>query len=334
MTDAAAVRPKLSFDKANALCRNFLPIGDKIWEHMGRLQEAGYAAWQPYHRFIESFAETPEELATHRRCVCENAKERLAQPTPIRIYDEDLKHVYFSPFLQQLRAERDRVNGVPVEQLQTRYPGESAWRHHVDPCQRQLVRNEMADRKNVEARRKAMFEEQRRVIEREAERHASGVSPHHSFDEKGRYAFFTAIMQRDAAPLGFHHDKSRSRWNYPVFSKEMNADWDLCWVLEEPRPFFHSPWEGTFMPFLELRSRALRGRLNKVESGEFLQIRYLGLIPGLYSGYRQFLNLDELETLIKAHLYFYTLISPIIEDGIRRGLEAVPKAIRTSNQKT
>lgn len=320
MTGTTAFRPKLSFDEANRLCRQFLPIGDKIYEYMERLEDARFGAFRPYHKFVESFAETPEELATHRLCVAEHARERLAQPTPIRIYDSDFKQLYFSPFLQQLREERDRVNGIPVQQLATRYPGDSAWRREIDPCQRRLIRAEMTDREAINSRRTTMFEEQRQVLEREVKSHATGLSRQHPFDREGRYAFFTTIMQRDAAALDFRYDKSRSRWDYPVFSKAMTADWDLCWVLEEPRHFFPSPSEGIFMPFLELRSRPLRGRLTKVESGEFLHLRYSSILPGLYSGYRTFLNLDQLETIIRAHLFFYTLIAPIIEGGIHNGI--------------
>src|SRR4051812_42070167 len=100
-------RPRLSFAQANAICREFLSVGDQVFETMKRLREANFKAFLPRHRFIESFAATPKELDLHRQCVVENAKELVACPWPMRVYDEDFKQLYFSPLLEQLREERD-----------------------------------------------------------------------------------------------------------------------------------------------------------------------------------------------------------------------------------
>jgi hypothetical protein len=319
-------RPKLTFGQANAICREFLPIGDRIFDYMARLTEAAFEAFRPRHEFIESFATNPEELAIHRRCVAETVKEWLARPWPMRVYDDDSKSLYFSPFLQRLREERDKANGVPVHQLSSRYPGgESAWRREVDPCQRRLIQAEVTRRDSYEARWTAMLDDERRTLEHEATRHASGLGRvPHTFDNKGRYVFFAAVMERDAASLGFHYDRPKSRPNYPVFSKAITEDWHLCWAIEEPRAFFHSPFEGTFSPFLEIRGCNLRGTLAKAESGESLHIRYSIAVPGFFSGYWKFFDLDELETAIKAHLFLYSLMAPIIESGIKKVLMAPP----------
>jgi hypothetical protein len=59
-----------------------------------------------------------------------------------------------------------------------------------------------------------------------------------------------------------------------------------------------------------------------VESGEFLHIRYAVVVPGFLSGYWTFFSLDDLETAIRAHLYLYSLMAPIIEGGITKVLAA------------
>jgi len=244
----------------------------------------------------------------------------------MRIYDEDSKNLYFSPFLQRLREERDKINGLPVHQLSSRYPGgESAWRREVDPCQRRLIQARVTQRDFHEARWTAMLDEERRTLEHEAARHATGLGRiPHTFDNKGRYAFFAAIMERDAVSYGFHYDKAKSRPNYPVFSRAITEDWHLCWAIEEARAFFHSPFEGRFSPFLEIRGRNLHGTLAKAESGEFLHIRYATVVPGFLGGYWKFFDLDELERVIKAHLYLYGLMAPIIESGIKKVPMAPP----------
>ena len=164
-----------------------------------------------------------------------------------------------------------------------------------------------------------MIEAERRVLEDEDQRCATGLGKStRTFDSNGRYAFFTAVMERDAASLGFRYDKSKSRSNYPVFSKAVTDDWHLCWVIEEPRFFFFSPFEGRFEPFLELRSRELAK--NRPESGELLFIRYAAAVPGYFSGYREFFDLDQLERAVQAHLYLYSLMAPDVEDGIKKVL--------------
>jgi len=320
-------RLKLSFGQADAICREFLPIGDQAFDYMQRLRETGFEAFLPRHRFVESFAANAEEVDLHRRCVVEFAKERLGRPGPMRMSDEEFRQIYFSPFLQRLRHERDEANGVPVNKLSSRYSGgEAAWRSEIDPCQRRLVQDRVTHREMHEARFATMTEEEIRSLEDEATRHATGLGKiPHTFDNKGRCVFFAAVMERDAAPLGFHYDKPKSRTNYPIFSKAITDDWHLCWVIEEARAFFHSPFEGSFQPFLELRSRQLVGSLARVESGEFLHIRYAGVVPGFFNGYWKFFTLDALETAIRAHLHLYSLMAPIIEGGIKRIMGASAK---------
>jgi hypothetical protein len=48
-------RLKLSFEQANALCRELVPIGDEALSYLARLMEAGFSAFLPRHEFIESF---------------------------------------------------------------------------------------------------------------------------------------------------------------------------------------------------------------------------------------------------------------------------------------
>ena len=316
-------RLKLSFGQATAICRELLPIGERVFHYMAQLREAGFQAFLPRHEYIESFAETPEELDLHRRCVVEDAQERLGRPTPLRMSDEEFKQIYTSPFLQRLRAERDHANGVPVDQLRSRYPGgESAWRREIDPCQRRLNWTNVNRKDALEERFTAMLEAERQALEDEVACHATGLGRvPHTFDNKGRYTFFAAVMERDAAPLGFRYDTAKSRTNYPIFSKAITDDWHLCWVIEEAREFFHSPFEGRFQPFLELRSRLLGGRLTNVESGEFLHIPHASVVPGFFNGYWKFFDLDGLETSIRAHLYLYGLMAPIIEG-------CIPKVLR------
>jgi hypothetical protein len=319
-------RPRLSFEQANAICRSFVPVGDELFRYMARLREAGFEAFMPTHEFLESFAQSPDELDLHRRCLAEDAKERLGVPL-IRMSDEEVKCIYVSPFLQRLRDERDRVNGVPVRQLSSTYPGgQSVWRREVDPCRRKMIQTEINRRAVYEKQWTAVCNKKRRRLEIEASRYATDLARTQTFDRAGRYAFFSAVMERDSAGAGFRLDKRKSRPGYPIFSKAISDDWDLCWEIEDSQSFFPSPFEGRFAPRLGIRHRELRGSLAKIQSGETLHIRYAGIIPGFFNGYWEFVDLAELETAIKAHLYFYSLMAPIIEEGLQRVLRTATES--------
>jgi hypothetical protein len=319
--DSNGSRLKLSFAQANALCLELVPIGDEAYHYATQLENAGFNASMPRRKFIESFAETAEELELHRRCVVENAKERLGQPTPIRIFDEDFKQLYFSPFLQQLREQRDRDNGCPVAELHNRYKGAESWRREIDPCQRRLVQDGEKHRESHKARFAAMLEAESSALKDEAEHFSTGLGKNFSvFDSKGRSAFYRDIMERGAATLGFHYDREKSRPNYPIFSKQMTDNWHLCWALENARSFFPNPSEGRFDVSLELRSKQLTGRLDKVDSGELLVLRYAAILPNFLGAYARFVDLDQLERIIHAHLYLYRLMAPALENGIKNAL--------------
>jgi hypothetical protein len=126
------------------------------------------------------------------------------------------------------------------------------------------------------------------------------------------------VIEGDAASLGFSLDKRKSRPNLPIFSKQITQRWDLCWELEKPMKLTSKPFGWRFHPLLELRHRDLTGPIDGKKAGEFLLLRYHHIIRGFGNAYGAFTDLDELETLIKAHLYHYRLMAPIIETGIEK----------------
>ena len=317
-------RSKLSFEQVAAICRALLPIGEKVFQYIDQLIEADIQAFIPRWKFTESFCATQDERDLHRRCVVEQARYLLGWPWPplhLRWTVEDRGSLYASSLLKRLRDERDKENGVSEDQLDSRYAGnEAVWRREIDPCRRRLAIEKGKDWPVYEEHWTSVLEEERRVLEREVVRSATCLATAHTFDKDGRYCLFTAVMERDATPLGFHYDKLKSRPNYPIFSMSISADWDLCWAIEEPNMFFWNSFEGHFMPHLEIRGRNRRGSVAKAEPGEFLQIRYASVVPGFFNAYRTFHSLDELEMLIKAHLCLYRLMAPTINGGLKKVL--------------
>jgi hypothetical protein len=320
----AQPRIKFSVQEVTAICDGLLELGDECFRYADQLQNAGFRAFIPRWKFTESFCATEQERELHRQCVIEGAKNWVGRPYPpqhLRWTAAERALLYSSPLMLRLASERDKENGVPTHKLSSRYPlGEARWRREFDPClRRQWVAN-VGEPSVYKERWNTVLDEEARALEQEVAQQATGISRGHAFDKDGRFALFAAIMERDATPLGFCYDKAKSRQNYPVFSKSLGKDWDVCWAIEEPDLFCLGPFEGSLTPCLEVRSRTSKGRFDNLKFGECLHIRHASIVPGFYGAYRVFRTLDKLETLIKAHLCLYYLMAPTIEGALKRVL--------------
>jgi hypothetical protein len=316
---ADSSKPRLSFEQANAICRNWIALGDQADSYFETMIESGFEAITLRKAYIESFAANASELATHRRCVTEAVKEQVGQPRSIPMTGDELKRLYFSPLLQSLRKQRDEENGCSERELSSRFePGEAYWRREIDPCRRNLAKDRVARRAAHEARFETVVECERQLAAEEAQRHSAAHSQRgHMFDERDRYAFFVDVMLRDAASLGFEFDKARSRATRPFFSKQLTDDWRLCWSVDD-RFFLFAQTEGRFLPSLHLCSRKVGNPHTVTEPFQTLQTRYN--VFGLQTAYWVFHDFDQLERAVNAHLRLYSLLSEVIEGGIKKVL--------------
>ena len=314
-------KPRFSSEQADRLCRTLLPLADSAPEVTKRIQDIGFTAWLPHHMFIESFG-TPEDVDCHRRCIIEFARERLGRPFP-PFFATDLSHHYFSPYLQELRRKRDVFNGVEANKLSTRYPqSEAAWRRPEDPCERKKIFAHVNDREAYDVAWKVMERDTQRILEAEVERYSTALVADRPFDHQSRFELFKAVMERDAADLGFQYDKAMSRTRDPVFSKELDKDWSLCWSIGN-LALFLGLIRGRYTPDLHIRRRQFRGNLAEAKSGEVLFIPYRLLVPCVGSAYGSFRTLGELEVMIKANLSLYRIVAPTLDALLTKGLAEV-----------
>jgi hypothetical protein len=318
-------KPRLSFEQANAICRNWIALGDQADSYFETMLDLGFEAFLPRKAYIESFAANESELVTHQRCVTETVKEQLGQPRYIPMSGDELKRIYFSPFLQSLRQQRDKENGCSERELTARFgPAEATWRREIDPCKRNLEKDRVTRRAKHESRFKTVVESQRQLSAEEADRYSTGRGRQgHMFDEKDRYASFVDVMLSDAALLGFELDKARSRAKRPFFSKTITDDWHLCWSTDD-RFFLFTQTEGRLLPSLHLCSRKVRNPREVTQPFQTLLIRYDSVVAEFPTGYWVFHDFDQLERAIKAHLQLYGLVAATIEGGIKRILGDLP----------
>ena len=320
--DKRRANSKLSFKRASLVCREFIPIGDALVSHINSLISADYSAFLPHYQFEQSFCTTEEDINIHIKCLIEEAKLTLGRPWPLslRVSFEDRQHIFTSIFIEELCKERDIINRVPVSQLALVYPGE-LWRTEIDPCKYKMAYARIRNKKDFDEQWAAVRDEQRRRFENEVARHSTGLARGYEFGEKSdRYQFFKTVMDRNASLLGFEYDKRKSGAYRAIFTKQIGDTWDLCLVIEELRQFCFSSAEGHFELSLEIRDRHLNGSVENAESGTFLIIRFQNIIPGFLRSYWKFYSFDELETIVKAHLYLYSIFAFIIKSTLSKTL--------------
>jgi len=304
---------KLTSEQAIALCRAFATLPNLASNIEDRLGSINFSAWRPYCKFLESFG-TEEEVRIHRTCVIEEARTRLSTPYPWHLTDTERAQIYQSPFLDGLRVERDRANGVPEKDLSKRYDwgGERAWRREIDPCKRKQVYASVNHPDDYGAIWHEMLDEQRRWFESEVVVHATQISRRHTFDNAGRIALFKEAMAQYAGPLDFILDKRWSRPTCPVFSKKISANWNLALILDQPHMLTLTPFEGHATLILILVRSDVK-KLGKSQVGDGIAIRYSLVILWFGNAYWQFYCQDELETIVKAYVCLYGMVAPVIE---------------------
>jgi hypothetical protein len=311
---------EISFQKANAICQRLLPIGDHVFDCMDKLTQAGFVAWRPYYDFVESFAADADDADVHHKYLVESAKNVLARPWALLGHGQ-FTPVYTSPFIQTLIEARDARNGVSEHGLVAKYGGvEAAWRREVDPCLSQQVKTSLIDKKGYSQRWLLMQAKQQKQFELEVQKFGAGVSASFPFGPKGRRDCFVALMKQHAECRGFTYDRQKSTANFPVFTKPLSAEWDICWVVEKIKEFASGPIFGYFMPEVQIRKSQVLGPRSKAPSGEVIDIRYQNIVPGFSNAYLKFHSLRELEVVVLAHLHFYQLVAPAIEKGVQEAL--------------
>lgn len=311
--------PVIDASLADRLCRGLLPLAEGGQVLSERLAEMGFAAHLPWQQFFESFAEGEAELLEYRTYRIEDAKLVLGRPWPSRGKISGTSF-FESDWVNALIERRDRDNGVDEGQLSARYPGpEGLWRYELTNCDRRRVQFQIVSRDEYERRRRQAEGASRAVLVGEVARWATGVCGARGSDLRDPTDSYVAAMDLHASRLGFQLDSAKSRgMKVPIFSRPLTAEWDLCWVMEQPQVFIGSPQQNLFSPDLQLRSRRATGPADRLPYDRFLVFRLARAVPEFNRAYHVFNDFASLETIVRAHLALYELMAPLMEGTIRQ----------------
>jgi hypothetical protein len=228
--------------------------------------------------------------------------------------------------LEDLRAVRDRSNGVPLEKLREVFGEPDNYiRRAIEPCERNLYR-EAYLLPSLHA------DKTQRLEARQWQQHASEVAIHKSGDgdqaevsKAGRVQFALTVAEECGRPLGFAFRKEMSSPKWPCLWKPLSAGWGLRWHFPVLENWPFSPFvkrtdrlaQPLLLPELHLCVRDLKGSIDaKARAGQSLALAYFCLVESFTRSYASSFDHDEMETNIKAHFALLALVIDRIEAAI------------------
>ncbi len=347
MTEGSGRRPGargkavLSPKQRETVGRRLMILADQRPSIQAALKSAGFAAFEPRQAYDRDYAATflhsQEERQIQERYETEILKGKLSLGT------------HKSPFVEELHLERIRMNGCSDRELSLRYP-KQLWRRFADPLRRNFYKelHNIRDKpfgKVLEANRAAMLEEEAEAFRKEVPQHASELAKRRTYtsdtsnqsyfyvqEQTGevvgatrdknqvpaRAALHVDAMEEYAGASGFAYDEKLTTKDYAIFSKQMAERVLLTFAIEEVRPFLLGAGDIRFL--LQIRSPRHKGELSEERRRQCPEVPYTFLVPGVITAYWKFENLEELETITKAHMALYSLIAPTLEPAIKAAL--------------
>jgi len=276
-------------------------LAENMSAYSKSLEDFGYRSFLAWGEFEAAFCEG-NELRLHKRCLIDRTKRRVRTPDG----------------LLRLRGE----SALPVES---------------DPCIKRLSEMKRDNFVSVNERREKMHE---RFIAYRAEevknlatgRHNSRTTcetEYNSYEE-----LYKSVLVDVFRPHGFLPDEFRSEAKFPVVSKHLTDDWDLCWSPESNRTLLRWPRKRSEdirkMSELDLRcyvrSRGARGFAMipiGFEALDIMAVRVPSLVDGFEWAYSRFNGIEELQTVLSAHGFLYGFVATSLEEVLTASLTSL-----------
>ena len=312
----------LTYDLGMEIIRRIFPACDRHASLSSKLQELGFRAHVPGYSFLETFCLCEADHELHRRVVADEAKRQLsAAALQLPAPDRQIKELYTSPLLKELKAQRDRENGCSELEIERNYPPkESVVRWEYDPCGRARALVMSAEHGRYQTLWKEMRNEQWRIFDSESKAHSSGMGSGREVSRDDRCEFILDAAQKYGAGLSFSHVKRKSTLRKPALCRKLNDDWEFRWLVFDTGDLVFAPFATRDNPLmyakvpieLVLCRSSLKGDVEKYgKQGEYLALKYQWLVRDFETAYSRFFDYDGLELIIKAQ---FVLLGLIIED--------------------
>lgn len=324
---------KLTHEMGIEILKGMFSLCDRRAELFTRCEASGFSAFAPRNEFEESFCKCPTDASIHERAERESAKQSLTNsaiilPAPAG----QIKRRYSSPFIEELKQQRDETNGCSESEITKNFPSDQHFiRRQYDPCLRAKAIEQQQNESDYQKKWQMVIDRQWEYFEHEARDHSSGLGNSWEVSADDRSAFVVEVAQKYGAELGFSAGKAKRAKRKPAICKVLSQDWNLWWIVSDTSTFAYSPFirrsnrneQSVLESHLLLCSSHLRGDILKnAKPGDYLPITYKLAVPAFIVAYRTFYDYDELELIVKADFLLLSLVLPTIENAIAETLLA------------
>jgi len=288
---------KLSFQRQEQILSALAPLVDNAEAYACDLKKVGFKSFIAWAEHDLSFCEC-HEIEEHRTNLSQFAKRRISAPNGLlRKKDEPVNWQDADPCIKRYKhlvAEHPEIVQVRLSRLHSRF------------LQLREVEMLRVPQPSIE------------IIEGE-------------IASLGYASYFSSVLIEYFHALGFSEDRFRSRMGFPVISKPLTKNWDICWSPESNRTLQQAPMKRSGdvrrMSDLDLicyvRSKRSGGFVSCplfFDSINFMIIRLNSLVHGFLKAYSFFDGVQELGILLSAHAHLYKLVGPQIEATLSEAL--------------
>lgn len=297
----------ISLDQGWRLLRGVLATCDKQELFCHILREHGFSAFDPLLANYFTYVLPVEIEATQKR-MAEETKEVFLRELRRPIDGDKVSEAELaSPHLAELRRLRDLRNGVPAEDLILHFSEQEAYiLHALDEPERRRRADSILNRISCEHKLQKAQEEAMVRLKWEAQRMASADWINFATDGASRGQLFLDTSSSLLKQIGFKSAMSKQR--SPLFvRRQLDSEFELRWVLRDVD--YLAAWPGQmrpsgFQPALYMCHRKTPANIEVgAQRGQCLRLAYTGLVPFFGNAYLHFYSNEELETIIKAHVF-------------------------------
>ena len=290
----------LTLENAAAVAQGWLIAFDNADACEAILRQHEYQAFDVYRRFIEQFAVSGDDVATHRICYRESRKQHASVRVPGGVQWKGL--FYRSLYLETLKTKMANKMGFQsTKDWKAILPEPASWQLELDPLLREQSKAILScGTQDIRDHYRTEFEDQARLaLEQEAHRFSPDAAGSFAIDEK-RLSAFQEFSASQLGPIGFKVSKSRFK-NYAALDKELSDDWILRWSIGDCDSFFLEGYPSICRPTLHLRHRSFKRRLRDWNGDTMtVEFPFHFLVEGFAEVYKECRTIPEMKVIVAA----------------------------------
>lgn len=293
---------------------NLFPLGDDFWSYIDVLRTEGFSAFSCELEYPFRYCQSGEDNDL-RRYMSEVAKEIIGDPCGEGWYYglQRPAYGYVSPYLEQLRVAHDNL----IQELLGRGlinldEGPQQANRQITPVLKRMwdeFCGQIAEGKFISPWMSLSKEERRKELV-----NVPRFEFDLNFNSVSQRAMLIKMMLLELLhPLGFKYNEKQSTEQYPVFTRMLNDQWNLCFAFRDADRYIHSEVIAGLPLVLQIRPINAKPQKSRLLGHEFLTISWDRIHPTLFTSYFECASKEEMEVCLRAKVRLFSLMQPQLE---------------------